>query len=188
MHCHAKWLLQCCCCKGGAIKIRSVSAEIIITFKLYLYTKVIELSIELVNKWNKKYPITCLLLFDPLSICHADDECCAENCSIMLETPLCNYRSTAPCRVHDMPDDIDRYNDSRPVHILLCKMQDYHNSLVESYNVFDFQFPLRHSSFSFDIHKEDIRDLYRFLNNDILFPDNKVYPESVFQTNLLWKF
>lgn len=137
------------------------------------------MSIELINIWNKKYPITCFLLFDPLSISHGDVECCAENCSMMLETPLCNYRSTAPCRVHDMPDDIDRYNDSGPVHILFCKMQDYHESLVESYNVFDFQFPLRHSSFSFDIHKEDIRDLYRFLNNDILFPNNKVYPESV---------
>jgi hypothetical protein len=136
------------------------------------------MSIELINIWNKKYPVT-------LSICHADDDCCADNCSKMLETPMCKYRSIAPCRVHDMPDDIDCYNDSGLVHVLLCKLEHYHKSLVEAFNVFYFQLPLRHSSFLFKIHKEGIRDLYRFLNNDILFPDNKVYPKSVSNESLM---
>ena len=112
------------------------------------------MSSEITNFANASFPIKCMMLFDPLIVLHCEGHCSLESCHMMLETPKCNYRSTAPCRVHDMPDTIHTYNGSTPAHVLFCKRLTS-NVGVKSYNVFDLDNANESSSFDFSFHADD---------------------------------
>lgn len=127
------------------------------------------MSIEagIINFANVSLPITCMMLFDPLLVLHSGSECSINCCAMMMETPKCNYRNTAPCRVHDMPDTIYTYNGSSPAHVLFCKRLSSDVG-VKSYNVFDLENANVYSSYDFAIDTDDWVGYNNFLRYGVL--------------------
>ncbi len=75
---------------------------------------------DIANSFTMSCPETCLMFFDPITIVHDSKECLLDCCKVMLETPKCNFRNTAPCHVHDMPNTIHTFSGSSNAHILFC--------------------------------------------------------------------
>lgn len=109
---------------------------------------------DITNSFTISCPVTCMMFFDPITIVHDSKECSLECCKVMLETPKCNFRNTAPCRVHDMPDTIHTFSGSSTAHILFCK-QLPNNLGASSFNVFDLENANSESSFDFQFVSDD---------------------------------
>lgn len=100
-----------------------------------------------------KLPIGIMMLFSHLQVDHGA-ECDVSKCRVSVISPRCNYRSVAPCRINDMPREIEHYNDGF-AKVLLFSVTSDDEAELDGFSMFDFQTKIEKCRFSFCVGDQE---------------------------------